>query len=304
MRRTRRNTRLTRILTRRILPLLLFLVAILATVVPAQAEPAIWIVKGPHATVYLFGTIHALQKDQPWRSAKIDAAIKESGTLWLEIPNVDDAASMQPLLISLGMDPAHPLSTRLTADQLAKLNKVATAAGLPGGESMLEPLKPWLAALTVSIAPILQAGYDPNSGVEMVLKPEFDKADKPVKGFETAEQQMRFFADMSDKAQIDFLNSELDDFDSAVDKLKKMLAAWYAGDTAAMDQMNNADLRDKHPDLFQILVVQRNQAFTAQIQDLLKGDGVSFVAIGAGHLVGKDGVPAMLEKQGYKVTRE
>ena len=71
-----------------------------------------------------------------------------------------------------------------------------------------------------------------------------------------------------------------------------------------MDQLNNAEFRDKYPDLFQTLVVKRNQNFTAQIETMIKGDGVSFVAIGAGHTVGKDGVPAMLEKDGYKVVRE
>jgi len=284
--------------------LVLFLVALFAAAFPAQAEPAIWVVKGPHATVYLFDTIHALQKDDSWHSTKIDAAIQQSQTLWLEIPNVDDAASMQPLIMELGMDQAHPLSSKLTPDQLAKLTKAVNSVGLPGGEAMFETFKPWLAALTLSIAPLMQAGYDPSTGVEMELKPEFVKANKPVKGFETAEQQMRYFADMPEKAQVDFLNSELDDFDSAIDKFKQMLAAWSAGDTEALDKLNNADFRDKYPDLFQILVVKRNQKFTAQIQDLLKGDGVSFVAIGAGHLVGKDGVPAMLEKQGYKVARE
>jgi uncharacterized protein YbaP (TraB family) len=270
----------------------------------ATAEPAIWVVKGQHSTVYLFGTIHALQKDQSWHSAKIDAAIKDSGTLWLEVPNVDDTASMQPLILQMGMDPAHPLSTKLTPDQLAKLDKAATDAGLPGGEATLEPLKPWLAALTVSLAPILKAGFDPNSGVELELKPEFVKADKPVKGFETAEQQIHYFADMPEKAQVDYLISEISDLDTAVDKFKKMVAAWYAGDLAAMDQLNNAEFRDKYPDLFQTLVVKRNQNFTSQIETMIKGEGVSFVAIGAGHMVGKDGVPAMLEKDGYKVVRE
>ena len=288
---------------RKFAALFMFLIAFLLAPL-VQAEPAIWVVKGPHSTVYLFGTIHALQKDQSWHSAKIDAAIKESGTLWLEVPNVDDSASMQPLILQMGMDPAHPLSTKLTPDQLAKLNKAATSAGLPGGESMLEPLKPWLAALTVSLSPILKAGFDPNSGVELELKPEFVKANKPVKGFETAEQQIHYFADMSDKAQVDYLISEIDDLDTAVDKFKKMVAAWYAGDLAAMDQLNNAEFRDKYPDLFQTLVVKRNQNFTAQIETMVKGDGVSFVAIGAGHMVGKDGVPAMLEKEGYKVVRE
>ena len=211
---------------------------------------------------------------------------------------------MQPLIMKLGMDQAHPLSTKLTPDQLAKLTKAANSVGLPGGEAMFESFKPWLAALTLSVAPLMQAGYDPNTGVEMEIKPEFIKANKPVKGFETAEEQMHYFADMPEKTQVDFLNSELDDFDSAIDKFKQMLAAWSAGDTDALDKLNNEDFRDKYPDLFQILVVKRNQKFTTQIQDLLKGDGVSFVAIGAGHLVGKDGVPAMLEKQGFKVTRE
>ena len=267
-----------------------------------SAEPAIWVIKGPHATVYLFGTIHALQPDHPWQSAKIDAAIKESGTLWLEIPNIDDAASMQPLILQLGIDPAHPLSSRLTPEQVTKLNKAAE--GLPGGEALLESMKPWLAGMMLSLAPVLQAGYDPNSGVEFVLKPEFTKANKPVKGFETAEQQIHYFADMPEKTQLDFLASELDDADNASDKFKQLVAAWYAGDTAKLDALNNADFRDKFPELFQVLVVKRNQNFTTQIQEMLKGEGVTFVAIGAGHLVGKEGVPSMLEKQGYKVTRE
>jgi len=281
---------------------LILLFCFMAGAIRSAAEPAIWVVKGPHATVYLFGTIHALQPDHPWQSAKIDAAIKDSGTLWLEIPNIDDAASMQPLILQLGMDPAHPLSSKLTPDQVAKLTKAA--AGLPGGEALLESMKPWLAGMMLSLAPVLQAGLDPNSGVEFVLKPEFTKANKPVNGFETAEQQIHYFADMSDKAQINFLASELDDADTAVDKLNQLIAAWYAGDLAKMDELNNADFRDKYPDLFQVLVIKRNQSFTTQIDQMLKGDGVSFVAVGAGHLVGKDGVPAMLEKLGYKVVRE
>jgi uncharacterized protein len=266
------------------------------------AEPAIWVVKGPRATVYLFGTVHALDKNHPWHSTKIDAAIQHSQSLWLEVPDVDDAASMQPLIMQLGLDMAHPLSSKLSPDQMVKFNKAA--AGLPGGPGMLDMMKPWLAGMMLSLAPVMQAGYDPNTGVELQLKPEFVKANKPVKGFETMEQQIHYFADMSDKAQLDFLVSELNDSDSAVDKFKELIAAWYAGDVAKMDALNNSGFRDKYPDLFQLLVIKRNQNFAAQIQDLLKGDSTTFVAVGAGHLVGKDGVPSILEKQGFKVSRE
>ena len=287
---------------RRLTVVVLIVCALVAAACRAAAEPALWVIKGSHATVYLFGTIHALAKDQSWHSAKIDAAIQQSQTLYLEVENFQDVAAIQPLMMQFGFDADHPLSSKLTPDQFAKLNKAAAA--LPGGETLLEPMKPWLAGTMISLAPILQAGYDPESGVEFAIKPEFTAANKAVKGFETTEQQIRLFADMSDKAQLDFLVSELDDADSAIGEFKQLLAAWYAGDVEKIDSLNNAELRDKHPDLFQILVVKRNQNFTEQIRNLLAGDGVSFVAVGAGHLVGKEGVPAMLEKQGYKVTRE
>ena len=287
---------------RRFATALIFLCAFALGALSCGAEPAMWVVKGPHSTVYLFGTVHALDKNHPWHSTKIDAAIQHSQSLWLEVPDVDDASSMQPLIMQLGLDMAHPLSSKLTPEQMAKLNKAA--AGLPGGSGMLDMMKPWLAGMMLSLAPVMQAGYDPNTGVELQLKPEFVRANKPVKGFETMEQQIHYFADLSDKAQLDFLVSELNDADSAVDKFKELIAAWYSGDVAKLDALNNAEFRDKYPDLFQLLVVKRNQNFAAQIQDLLKGDGITFVAVGAGHLVGKDGVPAMLEKQGFKVSRE
>ncbi|MBS1804798.1 MAG: TraB/GumN family protein [Acidobacteria bacterium] len=288
-------------LLRRFAAVLILLFVLAAGALRSPAEPALWVVKGPHATVYLFGTVHALDKNHPWHTVKVEAAIKQSQTLWLEIPNPDDSAAMQPMILQLGMDMAHPLSTKLTPEQLAKLDKAAAPVG---GAAMLEPMKPWLAGMMLSLAPVLQSGYDPASAVELQLKPEFASANKPVKGFETAEQQLHYFADLPEKTQLDFLASELDDADKAVDKFKELVAAWYSGDAARLDVLNNADFRDKYPDLFQLLVVKRNQNFVRQIQELLKGDGVSFVAVGAAHLVGKDGVPALLEKQGYKVTRE
>jgi uncharacterized protein YbaP (TraB family) len=288
---------------RRIAVVGLLLSALLLSASTSLAEPALWVVKGPHATVYLFGSVHALKKDEPWRSPKIDAAIQQSGSLWLEVPDLDDEKALQPLVLQLGLDQDHPLSSKLTKEQVAQLDKIAKSVGFPG-EAALEPLKPWLAAVTLSTAPMVQAGFDIHSGVEEVLKPEFDKAGKPVKGFETAEQQLHFLADLPDKEQLEYLTSDLDNFDQAADKFRQIVAAWYAGDEAKLDNLFSAEFRDKYPNLYQILIVKRNQSFASQIDGILKGDGTVFVAVGAGHLVGKDSVPAMLEKMGYKVVRQ
>ena len=270
----------------------------------ASAQPSLWVVKGPHATVYLFGSVHVLKKDVPWRTPKIDAALKQSGSLWLEITNADDQQALQPLVMQLGLDQAHPLSTKLSKDELAKLDKVATVAGIPNGEASLESLRPWLVAVMLSVAPIIKAGYDPNSGVESVLKPEFTSANKPVQGFETAEQQLHYFADMPEKQQIDYLIQGIDDFDKESDKFDKIVSSWYAGDDATIDKLMSEDFKDKSPDLYRVLIVKRNQAFAAQIDKLLKGDGTIFVSVGAAHLIGSDGINALLQKMGYTVTKQ
>jgi len=290
----------TRILT----VLAAFFCLLLVASSSASAQPSLWVVKGPHATVYLFGSVHVLKKDVPWRTPKIDAALKQSGSLWLEITNADDQQALQPLVMQLGLDQAHPLSTKLSKDELAKLDKVATVAGIPNGEASLESLRPWLVAVMLSVAPIIKAGYDPNSGVESVLKPEFTSANKPVQGFETGEQQLHYFADMPEKQQIDYLIQGIDDFDKESDKFDKIVSSWYAGDDATIDKLMSEDFKDKSPDLYKVLIVKRNQAFAAQIDKLLKGDGTIFVSVGAAHLIGSDGINALLQKMGYTVTKQ
>ncbi len=279
----------------------LFLASLLPLAGRAAAEPALWVVKGPHATVYLFGSVHVLRKDAPWRSAKIDAAIAGSDSLWLEVTDADDPKVMQPLVMKLGVDAEHPLSTLLSKEEVAKLDGVAKQAGMAAGR---DPLRPWMAALVLGLAPAMKAGFDPNSGVELTLKPEFVKAGKPLHGFETAEQQMHFFADMPQQAQIDYLKSTIEDFDTAPEKLKQMVAAWYAGDEETLDTVFSAEFRSKYPELYRTLIVRRNEGFSAHIAELAKGNGTTFVAIGAGHLVGRDGVPAMLEKMGLHAQRQ
>ncbi len=291
----------------RIIAISIGVALLMASAVGAQSEPALWVVKGPHATVYLFGTVHVLRKDKEWRSPKIDAAIHASKDLWLEVSNADDQAAAEPLAKQFGLDAAHPLSTKLTKEQLAHLDAAAKEAGIPTGEAALEPLRPWLAAVSLSMVPILKAGYDPKSGVEMILKPEFVKDGKPVHGLETIEQQLHFFADLPQKTEVDYLDSTLKDFDGGAQKFDHIVDAWYAGNVEGkegIDGLVDGEFRDKYPDLYKSLVVGRNKVWTGQIETLLKGDGVAFVAVGAGHLAGPDSVQVQLKAAGYTVERQ
>jgi hypothetical protein len=130
-----------------------------------------------------------------------------------------------------------------------------------------------------------------------------DAAHKPVLGFETLDQQMRFLADLPQQQQIDFLLATLDDANGATAQLGRMVDAWNAGDVAALDKLVNGDL-NRYPALYNVLVVQRNRAFANKIEQMLQGNGVTFVAIGGGHLSGPDSVQADLAKDGIQAVRQ
>ena len=171
--------------------------ALLLLCAPAAAEPGLWVAKGPHATVYLFGTIHLLKKNQVWETPAIAEALASSQELWLEVPDPDDQAQVRKLTAQLGYDPQHPLSTKLSPPDLARLDAAARSLGVKEGEKAFEPMRPWFVSVALEGALVAHAGYEPNSGVEQLLLHDKSTVGKPIRGFETFTQQLHFFADMS-----------------------------------------------------------------------------------------------------------
>ena len=282
----------------RILLCLLLLLPAIAT-----ARPALWVVKGTDTTIYLFGTVHLLPNDTAWHSPQLDQALAGSQTLYIEITD-DDQANMAALVLQYGLDPAHPLSSLLDQAELQQLKDAATQADVPGGMPTLDMMRPWLAALTLTAAPLLKAGLDPQHGVDKQLKAQMLAAGKPVLGLETAEQQIHLLADMPDAMQLSFLRSTLHDIDKGPAELTELIDAWKTGDTASIARIEDEDLRQQDPDLYQRLLVQRNQNWAAKIGDLLRHQhGTIFIAVGAAHLAGPDSVQAQLKKLGVEAVR-
>ncbi|MFZ4607058.1 MAG: TraB/GumN family protein [Caulobacter sp.] len=267
---------------------------------PAAADPAIWVVRDKDSTLYLLGTVHALKPDTVWRTPAIDKALTDASELWLEV-DTDDAAGMQALIRQYGLDPAHPLSGKLTPEQLARFRAAISALG--ADPANFEPLRPWLAGLTLSVAPLLKGGFDPKSGVEEKLKAVARADGKPIRTLETQEQQIRFFADLPPQVELAFLLSSLDDASDAAPMLDTLITAWSAGDVEALGALMNDELATKYVDLYDALLVRRNQAWAGQIETLLKGKGVAVIAVGAAHLAGPDSVQVQLARRGLTAER-
>jgi uncharacterized protein len=269
----------------------------------ALAHPALWQAKVGNSTVYLFGTVHLLPNDTDWRFPALDQAMSQSQSLYIELTD-DDQASVTPLVLEYGIDAAHPLSSQLSDGDNQALAKAAQWAGLPGGTTSLQPMKPWLAALTLSVAPLLKAGLDPNEGVDKQLKAQMISAGKPVYGLETAEQQIHYLADLPMPMQVAFLRDTLRDVQKSKEELLSLVDAWWQGDVAAIAKLENDELKTQAPALYQELIVQRNTAWAVRIKDMLKQPGTVFIAVGAAHLAGPDSVQAQLAKMGISAQQD
>jgi len=274
-----------------------------AVVEPVAGEgPALWVIKDADSTIYLFGTVHVLRPSTTWESAKVTAAFNSASDIWFEISNPDDVAAIVPLIQQYGVAPGTPLSSQLTPEEFKQLDAAAQVLGVTGAQ--MDIFRPWYAGLTLSLAPLKKAGYDPASGVELTLKARAEAAGKPIHGFETIEKQVLILANLPQDIQLEFLRSTLKDYDDATTELDAMVAAWASGDVEALDRVTNEDMKTEAPDIYKALLTDRNAGFADQIQTLLAGSGTAFVAVGAAHLAGPDSVQTMLEARGVEVERE
>ncbi|WP_244489726.1 TraB/GumN family protein [Sphingomonas yabuuchiae] len=166
-------------------------------------------VKDADTTIYLFGTIHVLKPGLSWFDEAVKTAFDKSDQLVLEMVQPDQA-TMQQIVMKNGIVTTGPtLTEQLPADKRGAYLKAVTDMGLP--PQAFDRMKPWLAGVTLSLAPIQKLGYNPENGPEKVLADAAKAANKPVAGLETAEQQIGYFNGLSQKAQIDFLTSTVDD---------------------------------------------------------------------------------------------
>ncbi len=282
--------------------LLIFLL-LLSTPLAGLAKPALWVASDADTTVYLFGTVHLLSAETHWRSPVLTKALTSSDALVLELVD-DDPVTMTALVLRYGMDFTHPLSSKLRHSENVALDKAAKAAGLTKGATSLQAMKPWLAALTLTVTPLVKAGLDPALGVDKQLKAQMQKAGKPVRGLETAAEQIHLLADLPEKLQLQLLRTTVRDADKGTIELKKLIDAWEDGDVATIARLEDEQMRQQSPRLYQQLLVTRNQAWARKIATMMKQPGTLFIAVGAAHLAGPDSVQRQLKKLGIETQRE
>jgi uncharacterized protein len=273
-----------------------------ATVQQAQGQgPAMWVIRDADSTLYLFGSFHLLRPDTAWGQAHVDQAFASADEVWFELTDIDDTAQAGRLIQTLGVSPDRPLSSLLNAEELASLDRAAKAIGATA--QALDPLRPWLASMQLVLAQMVLGGFDPNAGVDKVLMTRATALGKPMKGFETMEEQFRLLAGMSEEGQVEMLRETLKELDKGPVEMERLLTAWSTGDVATIDTEMVQEMKAQSPEAYDLMLTRRNVNWANQIKQILAGSGTTFIAVGAAHLVGEDSVQAILAKDGITAER-
>jgi uncharacterized protein YbaP (TraB family) len=276
-------------------------VALAACAPVAPAGPALWRLSDADSEIWLLGTVHVLPKGLDWKSPAIRDAFAKADTIWLETET--DAAAGQRIAAIVARDGVNPpgvtLSSRLGDADRVRLARVAAALGVP--LTALEGQRPWLAAVQLSLAQLAREGHSAEYGVEQALEADARRAGKQRAYFETAEEQMAIFSGLTPEAEVGFLVATLRQIEEEKDASRQMDRLWADGDATGFAAFAQKLIDEAGPETAEALVYARNARWAARIDALMAGEGKAFVAVGAAHMVGERGLPALLRAKGHQV---
>ena len=133
------------------------------------------------------------------------------------------------------------------------------------------------------------------------------KGNKPIVELESADEQLSLLNDLPDKAGAEFLASTLDSAAETKKLIDRMVKAWKTGDAAGLEKLLITDPLRERPGLksaYAKLFDERNVKMAAKIEGYLKkSEQPHFLVVGAGHLIGRNGILKLLQKKGYKVEQ-
>ncbi len=267
----------------------------------AQGGPALWRIADEDSQIWLFGSVHMLPEGIAWRSKAVNSAFAQADELVLETDASDaGAAQVTELAARLGrLGPGESLSAALDPRSAARLARVCASLALDCAR--LDTLRHWLAGLTVSIAYAAHEGHAQERGVEAVLLAEAQARRLTVSFFETPEEQLRFLADLAPADEARFLAATLRQIEEEPESVAALDAAWARGDAAALDALVREEIMEAGPAVYAAIIARRNHNWAAQVEQRLAGEGRIFVAVGAAHMLGEDGLVTLLRARGITV---
>jgi|Laugresu1bdmlbdd_1035124.scaffolds.fasta_scaffold00019_1 uncharacterized protein YbaP (TraB family) len=259
-------------------------------------------VEGPNGRFYLAGSMHLLHAERASLPAPLERAYRNSASIVMEI-DTDDGDAQDAgarLLEAAQLAPDTSLQALLGE---ARWNTVRTALAEAGFDAeRASRFEPWGLALLLTQAGFARQGYTSAAGVEQQWTERARRDGKPISGLETAAMQIALLDGLDMNVQRQMLDLTLEEVQEMPQMLDELEDAWRAGDLQRLEALLLEGYRQM-PELYTALLVERNRRWVSQIRAWPTTSPPRLVLVGALHLVGEQGLPALLQRAGYTVER-
>jgi uncharacterized protein len=250
----------------------------------AASQPACWRI----GNLYLMGSIHLGHPQLYPLPTALLQQFRHSQHLIVEVddailPNMANLQQNSPSTLS------RPLQQALT--QAAQQRGLANPA--------FDALPPWLALMSLMQFELKHLGWSPELGIDHYLMAQARQQGIPIQPLERVEQQLQLLQNLDANTLV---ASGLADLAKLPQQATQLMQFWQRGDLHQLTPLVLSEFQQS-PELYQSLLVQRNQAWLKQLPRYILAKQSSFMVVGMAHLLGESGLIQQLKRQGYSVQR-
>ena len=267
----------------------------------ASGKGFIWAIERAGKTGWLVGSLHLLPPEAYPLPASMDAAFQAAEVL-VEEADPDELsapATAAEVLKRAFFPPGQTLEGSVSPATFKILSERAAQAGVP--VQVLQQMRPWMVAVTLAALEMQKSGFDPALGLDRHFRDRAKAASKPLRTVETAMEQIGMLESLGPALQDALVVEALRGASSEVNQARSLFAAWKAGDGPSLEKIL-VDGTKASPEVYKVLFVERNRRWMPKIEACLEG-ARCMIIVGAGHLVGADGLVSLLRARGYTVEQ-
>jgi uncharacterized protein YbaP (TraB family) len=268
----------------------------------ALAESSVWKVQKDKSVIYLGATCHILRETDYPLPPEFGKAYKASEIVVFEadIGKLQDPSMQRKLLAQAMYADGSTIDKHLSAQAYDKLSEYCQSNNIP--LQAFKQFKPSILIVTLETMELMKLGVT-QQGVDLFFYGLANKDRKIVEGLETVEEQIDYIISMADGNEDDFVTYSINDMKTIKQQFEVLINAWRKGDAEKLNELMVTELKAKLPKLYKKLVTDRNSKWFPLIEAYMNTPQTEFILVGAGHLVGPEGIIEVLKKKGYTVEK-
>jgi len=268
----------------------------------AFAETSLWKVQSDDSVAYLGGTCHILRQSDYPLPKEFDRAYGDADIIVFETDLEKlNKPETQQIIVRKGMyTDGSTLDKILSPEAYDVLEKYCEKVGIP--VSSLHPLKPSMVMLALLGLELRKLGVT-ETGVDLYFHQKATQDGKKTEALEMFEEHIDMVTSMGEGNESNFVMHSIADLKRTEEIINDVIDAWEKGDKDTLSKLFLEQMREDYSDLYETLFVERNQKWLSKIEGYLQTPEREFVLVGAGHLVGEDGIVEQLKNRGHKVEK-